>query len=349
MSRKPLRILRLILIIVLLILAAINLHLFQVYISTLYNDDCEEILKAVLKDKYLSVKGNHGRIGNQLWTFAAGLSFAKALNRTFYISKNVDIHDKIMKERIITERIFPRLKDLYVHIRPPKSMEKVVPHSHFYGKDDCCRYQDPLDHASETSPFLMLDTSFTQHIKNIYENIDEFKKYLEFNSQIKIKGRRYMDANALRSSDGILCAHIRMTDFVRINRTVPREVLLALTEYVLVKEKKKKILLFGDDRSFLHEMLHALTKKGKIETGIVSDNESGVDLFLASEVCSSYLITHQSTTFGFWSAFLTKNWKSVYFYYVPYQEPTLYRSDFLLPWNAIGYSGNQVAPITLVN
>ncbi|KHJ95464.1 hypothetical protein OESDEN_04588 [Oesophagostomum dentatum] len=88
----------------------------------------------------------------------------------------------------------------------------------------------------------------------------------------------------LRASEGVMCAHIRRTDFI---------VFHAATRF--------------------SETLDAVIQIAREYTAIVSHFDEFEDFFISSRLCRAFLMSAPTSTFGWWLAFFTRNTDAVYY------------------------------------
>ncbi|CAJ0608156.1 unnamed protein product [Cylicocyclus nassatus] len=74
-------------------------------------------------------------------------------------------------------------------------------------------------------------------------------------------------------------------------------------------------IVFGDDHKFMTSLSKAIVNDGgwKKDAVAVSKYKEYLDLFLASQLCSSFLITAVTSTFGWWLAFFVPNQNAIYY------------------------------------
>uniref|UniRef100_A0A0K0DJP4 Retrovirus-related Pol polyprotein from transposon TNT 1-94 n=1 Tax=Angiostrongylus cantonensis TaxID=6313 RepID=A0A0K0DJP4_ANGCA len=92
-----------------------------------------------------------------------------------------------------------------------------------------------------------------------------------------------------------MCAHIRRSDFVEMN--VASDFNASVRDiHEIASDQVNKNLVFMVFQKVKYSM-----------------NSEGVDLYLASKVCSAMLITAPTSTFGWWLAFFIRNQNAVFY------------------------------------
>ncbi|KAJ1373449.1 hypothetical protein KIN20_035848 [Parelaphostrongylus tenuis] len=176
----------------------------------------------------------------------------------------------------------------------------------------CCAYGNPGKRLlNESAKFLLLDFAYGQNPRYFTDYLSEIRNLLRFSAKIRREGKQATELLQL-NNEGMLCIHIRMTDFTRLNVSTNFNKTIRLANKIA--KQQIYVLLFHTHCviRLLFQMVHALTshtshiKGGAVHAAIVSDFDEVTDLYLASQVCQSFLITAPTSTFGWWLAFFHK-------------------------------------------
>ncbi|CAJ0608141.1 unnamed protein product [Cylicocyclus nassatus] len=106
-----------------------------------------------------------------------------------------------------------------------------------------------------------------------------------------------------------------MGDFIERRICTDMNVTVNAANTIARRMNISHFMIFGDDQRFMTNMSHSIVMNGgwPNETVAISTYEESLDLFLASQICSSFLITAATSTFGWWLAFFVQNQNAVYY------------------------------------
>ncbi|EYC28009.1 hypothetical protein Y032_0008g286 [Ancylostoma ceylanicum] len=77
-----------------------------------------------------------------------------------------------------------------------------------------------------------------------------------------------------------------------------------------------KFLIFGDDKDFMKSLATQLVRSPSDQTQTVRISEFSeiADLYISYRLCSAFLMSAASSTFGWWLAFFSQDQNSVFYY-----------------------------------
>ncbi|CAJ0605441.1 unnamed protein product [Cylicocyclus nassatus] len=113
-----------------------------------------------------------------------------------------------------------------------------------------------------------------------------------------------------------------MTDFVALKRSTDMKSTVKAANQLAMRKNISHFMIFGDDQKFMNKLSEAIIKEGgwKSDAVAISKYDESMDLYLASMICSSFLITAARSTFAFWLAFFVQNQNAVYYLNVPTKD-----------------------------
>ncbi|VDN35490.1 unnamed protein product [Cylicostephanus goldi] len=119
----------------------------------------------------------------------------------------------------------------------------------------------------------------------------------------------------LENYSGSMCVHVRMTDFIERSTNTDLNTTVKAANTLAKKKNISHFLVFGDDRNYMVKLSQTIVKDGgwRNDAVAISTYEESMDLYLASEMCSCFLISTVISTFGWWLAFFVRDQNSVYY------------------------------------
>ncbi|KAJ1349994.1 hypothetical protein KIN20_005689 [Parelaphostrongylus tenuis] len=259
------------------------------------------------KRKYVGFHLNYGGLGNQLFHLITGYGIARTLTRIHYLPCEKP-RSYVLKQLQKIEEAFPLLRNTYV-LSPNGTKESITP---FAGS--CCAYDNPRRLLSESAEHLLLNFIYGQNPRYFDEYLPEIRNLLRFSDKVRREGRYIMDTLQIHDAR-MLCIHIRMTDFVWLNVSTNANDTVSAANAIAKQQGISRFMIFGDDQNFIHRLAKTIVKDGNWKTdAVVASNFNEVtDLYLASQVCQSFLITAATSTFGWWLAFFIKDQNAVFY------------------------------------
>ncbi|KHJ90658.1 hypothetical protein OESDEN_09495 [Oesophagostomum dentatum] len=87
------------------------------------------------------------------------------------------------------------------------------------------------------------------------------------------------------------------------------------SDIVAPTQNISQFMIFGDDKDFMQNMSTLLIEKEESSDYkiFVSDFSEELDLYLSSQLCSSFLMSAANSTFGWWLAFFARDQNNVYY------------------------------------
>ncbi|EYC28006.1 hypothetical protein Y032_0008g284 [Ancylostoma ceylanicum] len=169
--------------------------------------------QSIQEQKFVALKPNHERLGNQLFQLASGFGIAKKLGRTLYYPLN---EAKTLRCYLkLLTATFPRVSSIY-RILPKKSIKQAEVEFAFdeHGHRTCCRYDDPSRLIGHPAKYLLLQMSFAQNARYFEEYLPEVRALFNFSSESREQGNRNLRRLNVGDATDFMCVHIRRTDFL---------------------------------------------------------------------------------------------------------------------------------------
>ncbi|KAK6753692.1 hypothetical protein RB195_012966 [Necator americanus] len=213
-----------------------------------------------------------------MFLLASGFAIAKRMERTLLY---YDV-DKLA---------FKRLKPIVSAF--PRTVEKFV-----------VRY---FNHSAK---YLVLETNCGQNARFFEDILPEIREMYQFSDEVREQFAHLAECE----KRNITCIHTRQTDFIRLNRTTDLEETVMAAYNISEQHSSQQYLIFGDDRTFMAKLATRLKQvdSSRKKTYISSHREIE-DMYLSSQLCTSFLISSAMSTFGWWLAFFAPNQHSVYY------------------------------------
>ncbi|CAJ0607880.1 unnamed protein product, partial [Cylicocyclus nassatus] len=178
----------------------------------------------------------------------------------------------------------------------------------------CCTYYDPKRLSNLTDQFLLLKFRFGQNPRYFEDYIVDVRGILKFSEEVKRNGSQLLFS--LKNYSESMCIHVRMGDFVIRRISTDMNITVEAANKIAKKMVcSSHFMIFGDDKKFMTNMSRNIVNSGgwKDDLLAISKYKDYLDLFLASQLCSSFLITAATSTFGWWLAFFVQNQNAVYY------------------------------------
>ncbi|KAK6731382.1 hypothetical protein RB195_007700 [Necator americanus] len=86
--------------------------------------------------------------------------------------------------------------------------------------------------------------------------------------------------------------------------------------YQLARRKNiSQFMIFGDDQQLMLNISNAIIAKGmwKKNAVLISKYDEAMDIYIASKICNTVLMTALTSTFGWWIAFFSPDQNSVFY------------------------------------
>ncbi|KAK6754720.1 hypothetical protein RB195_013605 [Necator americanus] len=267
--------------------------------------------------KYENFVGFHlnwGRLGNQLFHLISGYGIARTLNRTHYLPYEKGVRDHVMKYLQHINHMFPRLGGTYVLAKDGVNQTTV----NFVGS--CCAYDDPLRFSNNTNQYLLLNFKYGQNPRFFEEYLPEIREILQFSKDMERNGSKIVDVLKKKYSN-LMCVHIRRTDFVGMKVATDMMTTVNAAFSIARRRNLSQFMIFGDDQKFMLELSKMIADQGNWNENavLISNFTEAMDIYVASRMCNSFLITAVTSTFGWWLAFFIPNQDAVF--YLPDKRP----------------------------
>ncbi|CAJ0591775.1 unnamed protein product [Cylicocyclus nassatus] len=282
-----------------------TLLIFSVCLLVWRNYDRNSLSSHTNPKKFVGFHTSHGRLGNQLFHMMTGYGIARTLNRTHYIP--YEIHrNHVMEYLCQMEKVFPRLKETYI-LAERETKQTIVPFSYW-----CCNYIDPSMYSGNTNQFLLLDFKYGQNPKYFADYIVDVRAILQFSKEAEKNGSDIL--LLLQNYSDSMCVHTRMTDFVIRNASTKMNETVKAANSIAKKKNLSHFLIFGDDMNFMVKLSKTLAKdSGWRKNAKAICYGEYMDLYIASQLCASFLVSAPRSTFGWWLAFFVQDQKAVYY------------------------------------
>ncbi|KAK6727893.1 hypothetical protein RB195_005515 [Necator americanus] len=246
--------------------------------------------------KFVALKPNHERLGNQLYQLASGFGIARKLGRTLYYPLAEGAAENLRCYLSLIQATFPRTGTIY-RIIPKHLVEQTsVPFAvDENGKRTCCRYDDPSRFIGHPAKFLLLEMSFAQNSKYFEDYLFELRWLFNFSSQSENEGNLRLRQLNIDNSTEFMCVHIRRTDFLSYGVESNLNSTLTATKNIAMKKGLSNFLIFGDDQEFMRSLAAKLvddTMFGHSKTVRASAFSEMTDLYISYSVCSAFLMIY---------------------------------------------------------
>ncbi|KJH49629.1 hypothetical protein DICVIV_04239 [Dictyocaulus viviparus] len=262
------------------------------------------------RQKYVGFHLNYGRLGNQLFHLITGYGIARTLSRIHYLPyEGPRAH--VTKYLKIFDQAFPNLRHTYI-LSTNDTNQTTVP----FASGSCCNYDNPNRLLNHSAEYLLLNFIYGQNPHYFDEYLSEIRELLRFSNNARNLGEKLIGTfNNETERTNMLCLHIRMTDFIVRNISTDTQKTTEAANDIANKNDILRFIIFGDDQDFMRRLSKEIIQHGKWKTDavIVSQFNEVTDLYVASQVCRSFLITAVTSTFGWWLAFFVPNQKSVFY------------------------------------
>ncbi|KAK5985387.1 hypothetical protein GCK32_016250, partial [Trichostrongylus colubriformis] len=197
--------------------------------------------------KYVALRLNRGRLGNQLFHLITGYGIARTLHRIHYLPFQPDIRDYVQRYLDLFEEVFPRLQETYV-LAQGGINETVVP---FGGS--CCSYDDPHRLVNHSAKYILLNFMYGQNPSYFEEYVDDIRRILKFSPRISTEGNSIIRSLKMERNSST-CIHIRRTDFVELNVSTDVTQTVQAANFIARQLKTSRFMIFGDDQEFMHDL-----------------------------------------------------------------------------------------------
>ncbi|CAL2036569.1 unnamed protein product [Caenorhabditis brenneri] len=239
------------------------------------------------KQRYLSSRlGTPTRLGNHLFELSSILGIARSLNRTpvFFIEDN-----GYKKELLDTNQTIPGLIDQFLIINGkmnPRVLENI---------------NDKHIHLTGT----------------LYQSFKYFPKMRD--EQLRWLKKPTNDYAGLPKSDEkthVTCVHARRGDFLAVGFQAAddhfiREALKYIEKKENIKNRRKVIVIFGDDVKFMKAIFNDTvlsndkSAQNSTSTHFVSQNSPSDDMVYSKSNCEVVLISASHSSFGWWIGYFS--------------------------------------------
>ncbi|KAK6754699.1 hypothetical protein RB195_013594 [Necator americanus] len=264
--------------------------------------------------KFVGFHLNWGRFGNQLFHLITGYGIARTLKRTHYLPFKKGVRDHVIKYLQQFSLIFPRLEQTYVLAEDGINQTQVS----FAGS--CCAYDNPLRLSNNTDTYLLLNFIYGQNPRYFEDYLPDIREILQFSVEMRRNGSEVVNV-LKRTHSHLMCIHIRRTDFIERKISTDLSETVNAANNIAKQMNISQFMIFGDDQQFMRNMSFAIVRDGKWADNavLISKYEESMDLYIASQMCKSFLITAVTSTFGWWLAFFIPNQSAVF--YMPDRRP----------------------------
>ncbi|KAL6741513.1 hypothetical protein Aduo_014761 [Ancylostoma duodenale] len=268
-----------------------------------------------------------------MFRLASGYAIAKKLGRTFFFS--------VLKKRLLDmlhniTSAFPRTADKFIvrmesHLEtrnwiPPNTVLQIryianntpvdvpVTFATKNGNLSCWEYDDPLRLSNLSGKYLLLETYCAQNVRFFIDYLPEVRDMFRFSDAVRAEAENIIKCRQMQFVN-TTCVHTRRGDFVKYNRTTNLDETVEAAMQVSQRHESEQFLIFGDDENFknrLRKRLQSASGSNIKKTHLSTYNEFE-EMYLSSQLCTSFLISNAMSTFGWWLAFFSPNQDSVYY------------------------------------
>ncbi|EYC14625.1 hypothetical protein Y032_0040g311 [Ancylostoma ceylanicum] len=192
----------------------------------------------------------------------------------------------------------------------------VLPFANNNGKPSCWKYEDPsrYSYLNHSAKYLLLNTYCVQNTRFFKDYLPEIRQMFRFSDifcyrtqrKLKSQNRRYVKTT---------CLHTRQGDFLANGRTISLNETVDAAHRIFQRHGSQRYLIFGDDPKFMRKLANKLdmADESRKKTSYISTYNEFEDMYVSSQICSSFLITNAMSTFGWWLAFFAPNQDAIYY------------------------------------
>lgn len=242
-----------------------------------------------------------GRLGNQMFQYAALFSLSKKYNLEFRLSR---INCELYKCFDLDAEVCSYFNDIFFIPHNLSSDIVVNAHTIFIENQDHINklFNTNFDlHFYNTNPDNKSILGFFQNYKYFSEFDSELRKKYKFKALYDKISNEYINNNFRQSE--IISLHIRRTDY--INSDVLNNLNLDYYEYALEYfDSSLPVLIFSDDPSWCEEQ--SIFQSNRFT--VMKSNNTYIDLCLMSK-CDYHIIAN--STFSWWGSWLANSKKTI--------------------------------------
>ncbi|KAL6741515.1 hypothetical protein Aduo_014762 [Ancylostoma duodenale] len=289
-------------------------------------------------EKFVTFQYGESRIGNQLFRLASGYGVARQLGRKFYF----EVHRKVMFDMLdrITDAFPATAENIVIRMDPKLDAKNftfrssrllveyisndaatvVVPFANNKGKASCWKYDDSSRYSNHSAKYLLLNTYCVQNARFFKDYLPEIREMLRFSETLSEDVKQKLRRRNERSSK-TTCLHTRQMDFLVYNRTTNLSETIDAAYRISQRHGSEHYMIFGDDQKFMKNLARELeiADGRRKKTAYVSSYNEFEDMYVSSQLCTSFLLTNAMSTFGWWLAFFAPNQDAIY--YINDQRP----------------------------
>lgn len=313
--------------------------------------------------KYIALLPCEARVSNQLFNLASGYGIARRSGRVLHYVFKPTVHiERVYGYVAQILEVFPRLgEDAVIRLANDSDCgvssfhlqnltlfagdmrQTLVPHAMGdNGEQTCWRYEDPIKYASHASKFVVLNTSCAQNSLYFQDYLPHIRRLLTFSYQIRTQ-TEVIVARYGENFTNSMCVHNRQTDFADLKWAAGINDTFNATVRVAQQHNLTRYFLFGDDQAYLNQLASMLNEFDGSGEKVAEFSTSSLfeDFYLASRMCSAFLMSSAMSTSGWWMAFFTRDQHSVYYMNdqrqsLGYFENITNPDDMFLPtWNRL--------------
>ncbi|EYC14634.1 hypothetical protein Y032_0040g316 [Ancylostoma ceylanicum] len=172
-------------------------------------------------------------------------------------------------------------------------------------------YYSLLNHSEK---YLLLDTYCAQNVRFFIDIMPKIRNMFRFSEAVREKAEHRAICREIHFVN-TTCVHTRQRDFVKYNRSTDMDETVEAALQVSQRHGSEQFLIFGDDEIFKSRLAYRLRSASgtKRKKAYLSKYDEFEEMYLSSQLCTSFLISNAMSTFGWWLAFFSPNQDSVYY------------------------------------
>ncbi|GMR59702.1 hypothetical protein PMAYCL1PPCAC_29897 [Pristionchus mayeri] len=252
-------------------------------------------------------------LGNLVFELVGTIVLARKLERSLVVHRTV--YDKMQNK-------YPEFNNLISEMQWNVSNE-IIPFGAVFNYQSyhCCRFNPRWESISPKGPVTTVKVAYIQSFK-YFESIDlsDIRHLLAVNETLRSIAREgLIPISTLNNFDHKLCVHSRRGDFLHSFEQAPstQEFTVPAVDFVLRQLKSKArhplVVMMGDD---LYWQRETAKKIKSAETVVLprsaSSTSASIDWQFSEMHCDTVLLTAAASTFGWWTAYVSKG-QQVYY------------------------------------
>ncbi|KAL3070436.1 hypothetical protein niasHT_032226 [Heterodera trifolii] len=285
--------------------------------ANLTDEEYERLFPKHSKYLFLAYEGNCGGLGNQLFRFASMYGIGKPFGRKPIFKENQNcektkaIHESEGNHEI--EKLFPVYASQIKYIN---STEKQNETFYLRAFSPLFAYEDPQKYAISRikEKYLKIDGSAFQSYKYFESRRTEIRQIFQIGQDLCKTMEEYKNELFGDDQSHKFCVYTRKGDFSKFTETKKDFTEQGIEfgfKYLMESFNNISVVLLGEDKQFLKDLKINRQLIANVYLPKVMPRMN--DMAFAIKTCDSLLITAQSSTFGWWIAYLMPDNATIFY------------------------------------